>query len=120
MLRKSGKRLLCIHKADNFELGHQICRILLLGLGDPFSVSAVNGLGTGDLLDRILSLFSKQSEEEPWPISEVCSVGRPNAGKSSMINALIGEDRNIVTDIAGTRATLFIPDTTNSGWILSD
>jgi GTP-binding protein len=72
-------------------------------LGDPFSVSAVNGLGTGDLLDRILSLFSKQSEEEPLAdIPKFAVVGRPNAGKSSMINALVGEDRNIVTDIAGT------------------
>ena len=104
MLRKSGKPVVVVsNKADNFELGHQSAEFYSLGLGDPFSVSAINGSGTGDLLDRILSLFSKQSEEEPLAdIPKFAVVGRPNAGKSSMINALVGEDRNIVTDIAGT------------------
>ena len=104
MLRKSGKPVIVVsNKADNFELGHQSAEFYSLGLGDPFSVSAINGSGTGDLLDRILSLFSKHSEEEPLAdIPKFAVVGRPNAGKSSMINALMGEDRNIVTDIAGT------------------
>jgi len=104
ILRKSGKPVIVVsNKADNFELGHQSAEFYSLGLGEPFSVSAVNGLGTGDLLDRILSLFSKQSEEEPLAdIPKFAVVGRPNAGKSSIINALMGEDRNIVTDIAGT------------------
>jgi len=104
ILRKSGKPVIVVsNKVDNFELGHQSAEFYSLGLGDPFSVSAVNGLGTGDLLDRILSLFSKQSEEEPLAdIPKFAVVGRPNAGKSSIINALMGEDRNIVTDIAGT------------------
>ena len=104
MLRKSGKPVIVVsNKADNFELGHQSAEFYSLGLGDPFSVSAINGSGTGDLLDRILSLFSKHSEEEPLDdIPKFAVVGRPNAGKSSMINALMGEDRNIVTDIAGT------------------
>lgn len=104
MLRKSGKPVIVVsNKSDNFELGHQSAEFYSFGLGDPYSVSAINGSGTGDLLDHILTLFRKDSEEEELEdIPKFAVVGRPNAGKSSIVNALMGEDRNIVTDIAGT------------------
>lgn len=104
MLRKSGKPVVVVsNKADNHNLGHQSAEFYSFGLGDPFSVSAVNGSGTGDLLDHILTLFRKENEGEPLEnIPRFAVVGRPNAGKSSIVNALMGEERNIVTDIAGT------------------
>lgn len=104
MLRKSGKPVVVVsNKSDNFDLGHQSAEFYSLGLGDPFAVSAINGLGTGDLLDHILTLFNKDNEEEKLEdIPKFAVVGRPNVGKSSIVNALIGEERNIVTDIAGT------------------
>lgn len=104
ILRKSGKPVVVVsNKADNFNLGHQSAEFYSLGLGDPYSVSAINGSGTGDLLDHILTLFSKEDDEEELDdIPKFAVVGRPNVGKSSIINALTGEERNIVTDIAGT------------------
>lgn len=104
MLRRSGKPVVVVaNKSDNFDIGHQAAEFYSLGLGDPYSVSAVNGSGTGDLLDHILTLFSRDNEEEILEdIPKFAVVGRPNAGKSSIINALIGEERSIVTDIAGT------------------
>ncbi len=104
MLRRSGKPVVVIsNKSDNFNLGHQTAEFYSLGLGDPFSVSAINGSGTGDLLDHILTLFSGNQEEEVLDdVPRFAVVGRPNAGKSSIINALLGEERSIVTDIAGT------------------
>lgn len=104
LLRRSGKPVIVVsNKADNFEIGHQAAEFYALGLGDPQSVSAINGSGTGDLLDVILSKFTKDNEEEVLDdIPKFAVVGRPNAGKSSVVNALIGEERNIVTDIAGT------------------
>lgn len=104
MLRKSGKPVVVVsNKADNHNLGHQSAEFYSFGLGDPFSVSAVNGSGTGDLLDHILTLFRKENEGEPLEnIPRFAVIGRPNAGKSSIVNALMGEERNIVTDIAGT------------------
>lgn len=104
MLRRSRKLVIVVaNKSDNFEIGHQAAEFYSLGLGDPFCVSSVNGSGTGDLLDHILSLLPKENEEEALDdIPKFAVVGRPNAGKSSIINALIGEERNIVTDIAGT------------------
>ena len=75
-----------------------------LGLGDPQCISAATGSGTGDLLDLVLSLFPKESVALPdEEIPRFAVVGRPNAGKSSLINAFIGEERNIVTDIAGIK-----------------
>lgn len=104
MLRQSGKPIVVVsNKSDNHELGHQSAEFYSLGLGDPYAVSAINGAGTGDLLDYILTLFSKKGEETPLEdIPKIAIVGRPNAGKSSIVNALIGEERNIVTNIAGT------------------
>lgn len=104
MLRRTKKPVVVVaNKSDNFEIGHQAAEFYSLGLGDPFSVSAVNGSGTGDLLDHIFTLLPKENEEEILEdIPKFAVVGRPNAGKSSIINALIGEERNIVTEIAGT------------------
>lgn len=104
ILRRSNKPVIIVsNKADNFNLHAQSAEFYSLGLGDPQNISAINGSGTGDLLDLIISKFSKKSEEEVLEdIPRIAIVGRPNAGKSSLINALIGEERNIVTNIAGT------------------
>lgn len=104
MLRRTEKPVVVVsNKADNFDLGHQSAEFYSLGLGDPYSVSSINGSGTGELLDHVLTLFSKEAtEEELEDIPKFAVVGRPNAGKSSIINSLIGEDRSIVTDVAGT------------------
>lgn len=104
ILRKSGKPVVIVaNKSDNFEIGFQAAEFYSLGLGDPFSVSSINGSGTGDLLDHIVTLFTKESEEEILEdLPRIAIVGRPNAGKSSIVNSLLGEERSIVTDIAGT------------------
>ena len=91
------------NKTDNNDLQYNAAEFYSLGLGDPYCISALSGSGTGDLLDLILTNFKKDVEdiiEEDIPRFAV--VGRPNAGKSSIVNAFIGEERNIVTDIAGT------------------
>lgn len=104
MLRRSGKPVVIVaNKADNFDLGHQSAEFYSFGLGDPFSVSSINGAGTGDLLDHIVTLFTRPNEEEILEeIPKIAIVGRPNAGKSSIVNSLLDEERSIVTDIAGT------------------
>ncbi len=104
MLRRSNKPVIIVsNKADNFALHADSAEFYTLGLGDPVNISAINGSGTGDLLDLIISKFTKRQEEEVLEeIPRIAIVGRPNAGKSSLVNALIGEERNIVTDIAGT------------------
>ncbi len=105
MMRRSKKPILLVsNKADNFNLHVQSAEFYGLGLGDPINISAINGAGTGDLLDTIISKFSKKVEDdEPLEdIPRIAIVGRPNAGKSSFVNALMDEERNIVTNIAGT------------------
>ncbi|MFT3993065.1 MAG: ribosome biogenesis GTPase Der [Dysgonomonas sp.] len=104
ILRRSKKPIIIVsNKADNFDVHALSAEFYSLGLGDPMNISAINGAGTGDLLDEIITKFTKQSEEEYIEdIPRIAIVGRPNAGKSSLVNALIGEDRNIVTNIAGT------------------
>ena len=104
MLRRSKKEVLLItNKADTFEMHLQAAEFYALGLGEPYPVSAINGSGTGDLLDVVVSKFAKiETEETEENIPKIAVVGRPNAGKSSLINAFIGEERNIVTEIAGT------------------
>lgn len=104
MLRKSNKKVVLVsNKADNYDLHPQSAEFYALGLGDPFNISAINGSGTGDLLDIIVENFTKKEEDKPEEdIPRIAIVGRPNAGKSSLVNAFIGEERNIVTDIAGT------------------
>ena len=86
----------------NTNNGMRILQIEL-GLGEPYCVSAINGSGTGDLLDRVLEVMPAKPEDNTTDsLPKVAVVGRPNAGKSSIINAFIGEDRTVVTDIAGT------------------
>lgn len=104
ILRRSKKPIIVVsNKADNFDLHPLSAEFYSFGLGDPFNVSAISGSGTGDLLDEIVSRFTKKGEAEVLEeIPRIAIVGRPNAGKSSLVNALIGEERNIVTDRAGT------------------
>ena len=96
--------ILVANKADNNEGVYAAAEFYALGLGDPFSVSAVNGSGTGDLLDEVVRLMPQtDSESEKLEnLPKFAIVGRPNAGKSSILNAFIGEERTIVTDIPGT------------------
>lgn len=95
--------ILCANKTDNNEDRYTAAEFYSLGLGDPYCISAATGSGTGDLLDLILEKMPAAAiEEVEADIPRFSVVGRPNAGKSSLINAFIGEDRHIVTDIAGT------------------
>lgn len=105
ILRRSKKPVILVaNKSDSNEWRYNAAEFYSFGLGDPYCVSAINGAGTGDLLDEISKLLAdKEDEEKPVEVlPRFAVVGRPNAGKSSIINAFIGEDRNIVTDIAGT------------------
>uniref|UniRef100_UPI0040255887 ribosome biogenesis GTPase Der n=1 Tax=Alloprevotella sp. TaxID=1872471 RepID=UPI0040255887 len=96
--------ILCANKTDNNEDRYNSAEFYSLGLGEPFCISAATGSGTGDLLDEILNKMGPEDNgnEEDNSIPRFSVVGRPNVGKSSIINAFIGEDRHIVTDIAGT------------------
>ncbi len=106
ILRRSKKPVLLVaNKVDTSDWLYNVPEFYRLGLGDPYSVSGINGFGTGDLLDDVvLKLPEKVDDEEDIldDIPKFAIVGRPNAGKSSLVNAFIGEDRHIVTDIAGT------------------
>ncbi|WP_334167303.1 ribosome biogenesis GTPase Der [Phocaeicola paurosaccharolyticus] len=104
ILRRTSKPVLVVaNKTDNNELQYNAAEFYSLGLGDPYTISAISGSGTGDLLDILVSKFQKDADEElEDEIPRFAVVGRPNAGKSSIINAFIGEERNIVTNIPGT------------------
>lgn len=103
ILRQTRKPVVLVsNKMDNNEV-YLAAEFYSLGLGDPQCISAATGSGTGDLLDLVVTLFPKEDQEVAEEnIPRFAVVGRPNAGKSSLINAFIGEDRHIVTDIAGT------------------
>ncbi len=103
-LRRTKKPVLVVaNKADNYDQHYAAAEFYSFGLGDPICISAVNGSGTGDLLDEIVkNLPENSTEEEEFDCPRIAIVGRPNAGKSSLVNAFIGEERNIVTDRAGT------------------
>ena len=95
--------ILVSNKTDNTNQQFYAAEFYSLGLGDPFCISAATGSGTGDLLDEVLNRLPEKTKDDiDENIPRFAVVGRPNAGKSSLINAFIGEDRNIVTDIAGT------------------
>lgn len=96
--------ILCANKTDNNEERYGSAEFYKLGLGDPFCISAITGSGTGDLLDLIIEKLGKEKDDDAAEdnIPRFSVVGRPNAGKSSIVNAFLGEDRNIVTNIAGT------------------
>ena len=104
ILRRANSPVIMVaNKTDNNELQYNAPEFYKLGLGDPYCISAITGSGTGDLMDLIVSKFNKETSEIlDDDIPRFAVVGRPNAGKSSIVNAFIGEDRNIVTEIAGT------------------
>ncbi|MBQ9768883.1 MAG: ribosome biogenesis GTPase Der [Clostridia bacterium] len=105
MLQKSGKPIvLCVNKCDKIgEPPLEFYEFYNLGLGDPVAVSSVHGTGTGDLLDEVIKyLPEEESDELESEIINVAIIGKPNAGKSSLVNAVAGEERVIVSDIAGT------------------
>lgn len=101
---KNKPVLLIANKADTNELGYNASEFYALGLGDPIVLSASNGSGTGDFMDMLVDMFKPDAEKEEnlEALPRFAVVGRPNAGKSSIINAFVGEERTIVTDIAGT------------------
>lgn len=104
LLRQAKKpTVLAVNKVDSFEQQYGAPEFYKLGLGEPFIISAENGLGTGDLLDEVVARFKPEGlEEDTEDLPRFAIVGRPNAGKSSILNAFMGEDRTIVTDIPGT------------------
>ncbi|MCR5214466.1 MAG: ribosome biogenesis GTPase Der [Eubacterium sp.] len=105
MLRKSHKNIvLCVNKVDNYEkFEPYVYEFYNLGIGDPYPVSALGKQGLGDLLEKVVEGFGQDAEDdEDEDIPRVAVIGKPNTGKSSIINKLIGSDRLIVSDIAGT------------------
>ena len=105
MLQKSGKPVvLCVNKCDSpGEVPAEFYEFYNLGLGDPVAVSSIHGHGTGDLLDAVTALLPpEEPEDEDREIIRVAVIGKPNAGKSSLVNRIAGEERAIVSDIAGT------------------
>jgi len=112
ILRRSQKKLedgsfwppifLVVNKADNAELRDTAPQFYELGLGDPYPISALHGTGTGDLLDDVVASFPEQVEDEEDNSVKIAIVGKPNVGKSSLLNRLMGEERAIVSPIAGT------------------
>ena len=103
LLRKSKKKIFVVaNKVDNPSLIGEASEFYSLGLGEVYSISSSNGSGTGDLLDDVVSCFDKVELEDDQGIPKISVVGRPNVGKSSVVNVFLNQDRNIVTDISGT------------------
>ena len=104
LLRRSGKKvLLVVNKVDNNDLIYQSHEFYALGLGDPFCISTMSGSGTGDLLDAVIAALPEDATAEKVDdLPKFAIIGRPNVGKSSMTNALLDSERNIVTPVAGT------------------
>jgi len=108
--RNQGKRddqpyppiFLVVNKADSARLREQALQFYELGMGEPYPVSAIHGTGTGDLLDDLVAAFPKEAGEEEDESVKIAIVGKPNVGKSSLLNRLAGEERAIVSPIAGT------------------
>ena len=104
ILRRSGKKVMLVcNKVDTYDLIYFSHEFHSLGLGEPFCISSMSGSGTGDMMDAILAnLPEDTSAEYDASLPRITIVGRPNVGKSSMTNALLGQERNIVTNVAGT------------------
>jgi GTP-binding protein len=105
LLRKSKKEVLVVaNKVDNHQRSQDVFEFYNLGLGEVYSISGISGSGTGELLDQVVSLLPEDTdeEEEESEIPRIAVVGRPNVGKSSLVNTLLGVERNIVNPIAGT------------------
>ncbi|PLX03944.1 MAG: ribosome biogenesis GTPase Der [Marinilabiliales bacterium] len=103
LLRKSNKKVfLSANKADVPNVADLAGEFYSLGLGEVFAISAMTGTGTGDLLDRVVETFKEKTDDEEIDLPKIAVIGRPNVGKSSLINTLLGDQRNIVTPIAGT------------------
>jgi len=110
LLRKTRKKvILVVNKVDNNQRRYEANEFYKLGMGDIFSISSINGSGTGELLDTLVKNFTIKDEIPEDDLPKFAIVGRPNVGKSSLLNSLIGEERNIVTPEAGTtRDSIFI------------
>jgi len=103
VLRRSNKKVFLVaNKVDNPDKISEASEFYQLGLGNIYPISSINGGGTGDLLDEVVKSFEKITEEEVPDLPKFAVVGRPNVGKSSLVNAFLGNDRNIVTSVAGT------------------
>jgi len=103
LLRKSGKKvILIVNKVDNTARLLEANEFYNLGLGDYFPVSSINGSGTGDLLDAVVKELKEELPVTMYKLPRIAVVGRPNVGKSSLINSFLGEERNIVTPVPGT------------------
>ncbi|QDX93764.1 ribosome biogenesis GTPase Der [Brevibacterium sp. JNUCC-42] len=104
MLNRTGKPIvLAVNKVDNFEMRNDIFEFYQLGVGEPFPISGSHGLGLGDMLDEVLHHLPPMGEEDKRDdVIRVSIIGRPNVGKSSLTNAILGEERVIVSEVAGT------------------
>lgn len=102
LFRSQKPIVLAVNKVDNPDMMINTMEFYALGVGEPFGVSSIHGLGIGDLLDEVIAHFGPEVEEVEDDSTKVAVIGRPNVGKSSLVNAILGEDRVIVSDIAGT------------------
>ena len=103
LLRRTEKKvILVVNKVDNTQLLNEAVEFYNLGMGDYIPIASISGSGTGELLDELVKHFVEDTPEEDLGIPKFTIIGRPNVGKSSFINALIGKEQNIVTEISGT------------------